>query len=282
MRLIPLAALLATIAQPGFAETATIAAPKPHVANYDPTLSAKEAVLANWELAASGIRAGQIVGRQVVSLAGRDLPCATLTRQAVQAQKTMVLRFNSALWVSAAPDNVTQVDGTVLRAAAATAEIDCAAAGNDVLSQIEAAFVEASEDMGTASADVFAAIEERQELPDSVLMTEQLTMIADYLESGDWGTGLHLTELGRDGEEVSARIVGTMALWHNIEPYVGLTSPEIDDAINAAVVPLLKAVRFTARELEVLDPNGPEMADLTAKANALAAEFRRAAALFAA
>lgn len=265
------------------AEEATIAAPTPGVANYDPQLSAKEAVLANWELAASGILAGQVVSRQVAELAETDAPYEKLAHQARFALKTMLQRYNSAAWVYASGAAPSSVDGAALRAVVAAAETECVASDCSAeRAALRAAFQAASDQLGAAAATAREAVEARQGLSDAVLMTEQLSIIADYLESGDWAEELNLTAFGRDGEVVSARIVGTAALWNNIEAYVGLTSPEVDAAINAANKQLLRKVVRTARRAKVLDPEGAAVADLKAAAAALAAELRRAAALFAA
>ena len=65
MRLTTLALLIATSA-PALAQEATIEMPPVDFGNYDPTMSAKEAVLANWEMAASGIRAGGTFSAPVI------------------------------------------------------------------------------------------------------------------------------------------------------------------------------------------------------------------------
>lgn len=288
MRLVHFALAACALAQAGLphialAEGATIAAPTPGIANYDPQLSAKEAVMANWELAASGIRAGQIVGRQVADLAEQGGAYEKVRHQAAFALKTMLQRYNAARWIYASGDVVPQLDGAVLRAVVAATEADCASSDcADERAALGAAFGTAAAELGAIAASARDSVTARGSNADSVLMTEQLTIIADYLESGDWATRLELTEFGRDGEEVAARIVGAVALWRNVEPYVGLTNPEIDGAINDASRELLRTVVRRARRAEVLAPGGEELAALKEAADALAAEFRRAAALFAA
>jgi hypothetical protein len=91
-----------------------------------------------------------------------------------------------------------------------------------------------------------------------------------------------LTEYGMDGAVLADRLVGTLALWRNIEPYVGITSPEIDDTINAASQNLLRTMRRGMRDMDQLEADSAFMTDLTAAADALAVELRRAAALFSA
>jgi len=125
------------------------------------------------------------------------------------------------------------------------------------------------------------AIAERQGRVDADLMSEQLGAMAAYLDSGAWAEDLVLTEFGMDGSVVADRIVGTIALWRNVEPYVGLTSPEIDDAINARAQSLLRTLRRETRDMDRLEPQGAARARLTEAARALAAELRRAAGLFA-
>ena len=274
MRALPFL-LLAALAPPAAAQDATVAAPAKLAGSYDPQLSAKEAVLANWELMASGIRAGQVVSRQVVALADEGVPYPHLARQADFAQRTMVQRYASAQWVHEGGESAA------IRAAVVAAGTECAAepcaAEREAL---RAAFLAAGDDLGAAAAVARGALTEREDGVDAALLSEQLSLIADYLEGRDWAEGLTLTDLGRDGEEVAARIVGAISIWRNVEPYVGLTDPEVDEAINAASERLLRTLRRETREAGALDPEGPELTAIGAAAGALAGEFRRAAALF--
>lgn len=264
------------------AETATVAAPKAHVSNYDPTLSAKEAVLANWDLAASGVRAGRVVGERLVALTERDVPFDRLARQAEKAEKTLLQRWNAAQWVYAAEPDLARVDTEALRAVAAATALRCEAGCEREEAALRDAFADATTQLDRVASETREAVNARMTVGDAALMTEQLTLVADYLYSGVWATGFALTEFGRDTEEVAARIVGALSLWRNIEPYVGLADPEIDAAVNAASEQLLRTLRLETRRTGTLDPDGAEMTALRERADALAAEFRRAAALFAA
>ncbi len=276
-------ALTGAAPAPATAQEATIAAPALSTANYDPQLSAKEAVLANWELAASGILAGHVVGRQVVALTQKDLPYASLARQAKFAEKTILQRYNSAAWIYASGDAVSEVDAAGLRAIVLAVAADCAADDcPEERAALASAFARATEDLAAAAATARRAIDTRKDTVDAILMAEQLTVIADYLDSGAWAENLTLAEFGREGEEVAARIVGTMALWKNVEPYVGLTDPQVDAAINAAARNLLRTLRVVTRSSATLEPAGADIQRLEAAAKDLAVEFRRAAALFSA
>lgn len=283
MRLAILAAISLMAATSALAQEAKIAAPDPGIANYDPTMSAKEAVLANWELAAAGIRAGRVVGSKVVTMAEGEAPYDAVARQAQFAQKTMVQRFNAAQWVYTSGSGVTEAaDGRALAQAVRSAETPCVSDDCSVeRAALLAAFTEATETLDKAAMTARDALTAREGLADTILMSEQLGLIADYLESGAWGERFALTEFGRDGEEVAARIVGTMSLWRNIEPYVGLANPEIDTAINEAATHLLRTLRRQTRSTGALAPNGPELTAIREAAVVLAAEFRRASALFA-
>lgn len=262
-------------------ETATIAVPRGGVANYDPSLSAKEAVLANWDLAASGIRAGEVVGGRVVALADRGAPFDRLARQAASAQRTLVQRWNAAQWIYEAEPDLARLDGAALHAVAVAASAECAADPCEAeLVALRDAFAAATNQLGAVAVATRAAVNDRMAEPDAALMTEQLGLVADYLEGGTWAEGLALTELGRDPEEVAARLVGALSLWRNVEPYVGLANPEIDAAINREAERLLRTLRLETRRTGTLDPAGAEMAALRERASTLAAEFRRAASLF--
>ncbi|MEL6550299.1 MAG: hypothetical protein AAFQ54_08625 [Pseudomonadota bacterium] len=264
------------------AETPGVAAPAPGIANYDPTLSAKEAVLANWELASAGLRAGRVMAEKVVELAENDAPYPALARQAQFAQKTMVQRYNAAQWVYADPSVAAPTDAERALAGAVGAAFTPCETGDCTAERdaLEAAFVHATEELNAAALAARAALTAREDRADTVLMSEQLMLIATYLESGDWGSDFALTDFERDAEEMAARIVGTMSLWRNVEPYVGLAAPEIDAAINAASQDLLRTLRRETRNVGTLAPDSEILVQLTGKAQVLAAEFRRAAALF--
>lgn len=284
MRFAFVAVILVAAAPFAHAQEDTIAAPAVGAANYDPTMSAKEAVLANWELAAAGIRAGNVVGRKVVAMAEGDGSYAALARQAQFAEKTMVQRFNAALWVYTSGSGVAATaDPSVLSDAVAAASTPCHARDcSDERAAIHDAFARATAELGKAAAAAGEALAAREDVVDTVLMAEQLGLIADYLEGASWADDFNLTAHGRDGEEVAARIVGAMSLWRNVEPYVGLAAPEVDNAINAAAEQLLRTLRRTTRGATVLEPDGPELAQIKAAAKTLADEFRRAVPLFSA
>ncbi len=282
MRLMMLAVFAVAAATQAVAQQNSIAAPDPGIANYDATLSAKEAVLANWEFASAGIRAGRIVGGKVVDLGDSGATYAIVYRQAKFAQKTMVQRFNAAHWIYTAGSGVTETaDATALTDAVKLVETpceadDCDMARNDLI----AAFAHATAELDVAAKTANAALKARENRADVALMSEQLSLMADYLESRAWAESFALSQFGRDGEEVAARIVGVMSLWRNIEPYVGLLSPEIDDAINSNATTLLRTLRRETRTPGAVQPDGPEMTAIATAADALSAEFRRAAALF--
>lgn len=272
--------LLICLAAPAGAET-TVAAPVAAVANYDPTLSAKEAVLANWDLAASGIRAGALVGDRVVEAIDRGVPYARAVRIAGKAEGTMVQRWNAAQWIFAAAPDLGEMDRTILLAAAAAASADCETGPCDAESAaLRAAFVEAGAIMAGTAEQARGEIEARVDRGDAALLSEQLQIVADYLEGGAWSRDLALADLGRDREEVAARLVGALSIWRNLEPYVGLAAPEIDDEINAAAEALLRTLRLGERQPGPLTEDGPELMALRDRAAAVAAGFREAAALF--
>jgi hypothetical protein len=281
MRQFSFALALAAFAGAAAAQQDTIVLPEGNFGNYDPTLSAREAVLANWELAASGIRAGEVLGEKVVDLADSGAGFAQLARQAAFAQKTMLSRYNAASWVYLAHPDMPRLSDATKQAIVASTSAECTAEDCTAESAaIRAAFAQGAEELTAATLAAREVIATRQDKVDAVIMAEQLGLMADYLESGAWAEDLVLTDYGMDSAVMADRIVGTVALWRNIEPYVGITSPEIDDAINAATQTLLRTLRRETREMERLDPNGRVLAELTAASAALAAELRRAAALF--
>ena len=282
MRSVPLLLAAVTLAGAVNAQDATIPAPTATVGkSYNPQLSAKEAVLANWELAAAGLRAGQIVAEKVVALGGGDASYAALARQAGFAEQTMIERHAAAQWLYAAGMDIGRADADALRGAVDAAAAPCAdgPCAEERAALIDA-FAAAAAEMGAIAASARVGLEARTQRTDAALMAEQLDAVATYLESGDWAADLTLTDHGRDGIEVAARIVGTMAIWRNVEPYVGLVDPALDAAINEASTHLLRTMRQQTRGAEVLAADGPEIAALAQAADALAAEFRQAAALF--
>ena len=277
------ALLCALFAAAAPAQEATVAAPTGGFARYDPTLSAREAVLANWDLAASGIRAGEVLGRRVVAAADDGVPHARLAGLAQSSERTMVQRWNAVQWIAAAEPGLAGLDGALLRDAVEAAGAPCAAEPcAEEAAALRAAFSAAADAMASVAAEARAAIDARRDAGDAALLAEQLRAVADYLEGGAWAEGLVLAAEGRDREEVAARLVGAMTLWRNVEPYVGLRDPAVDADINAAVETLLRTLRLGERQPGPLKPDGPELGALRVAAQALAAEFRRASALFSA
>lgn len=282
MRKMLAATLLAAVATSSAAQEATIVLPTGNFGNYNPTLSAKEAVLANWEMAASGVRAGEILGKQVVTLAEGGAGYKKLSAQADFALETIVARYSAAAWLFHVAPNATPVrdETLVSMVAAASGHCDTDDCG-DATTAIRDAFAAASAELLEASSAARAEITARQGDVDAALLSEQLGMVADYLDSGAWGQDLVLSDFGMDADVMANRIVGALSLWRNIEPYVGLTDKEVDTAINTASTNLLRLLRRETRGMERLDPDGQVLVDLKAAAGALAAEYRRASALFA-
>jgi len=274
--------VLSLLAAPvALAQEATITLPTGKFGKYDPTLSAKEAVLANWEMAASGIRAGSVLGGKVVAAADDGASFAGLRNRAAFAQETMLSRYHAAAWMQAAAPARPAVDEDTLRNLVAATSAECAAACDSEIAAIRTAFAEATAALSAAATDARDEITSRQDRVDAVLLSEQLRLMAEYLDGGTWADDLVLTEFGMDGDVVADRIVGAMTLWRNVEPYVGLTDPEIDTAINAASRTLLRTLRFEMRDVQRLEADGPVREKLTVAAKALADELHRASALFA-
>lgn len=236
---------------------------------YDPQLTAHEAALSSWSLAASGIGAGRYVSDGVVAAAGADP--AELADRAARAMDTLLIRYSAARWVMDDDSGVVPLDPALLARAACD---DCTA------DDLVAAFRDLSDALARTEAQAEALAEARAALGDRALMTLTLDRLAAFLDSPAWYEDLTLTAAGRDGEEVSARIVGALAAWRKIEPYVGLTDQDIDDAINDAMNGLMREVRRRSRGAAVMSADGAEVAAIAVPAAALAVEFRRAADLF--
>ena len=282
MRLALVSMLVLCTATAVAAQDSSIAAPDPGVANYDPTMSAKDAVLANWELAAAGIRAGRILGEKVVDMGDSDASYAALVRQAKFSQKTMLQRYNAALWVYTPGTGLTsEIDTEMLAEAVRATESPCDATDCSAeRAALITAFSAAAAELDKAAQDAGAALTAREDTADTALMSEQLQVMAAYLNSGAWAEDLLLSEMGRDGEVVAARIVGTMSLWRNIEPYIGLANPALDAQINQAGTDLLRTLRRNTRGEGALSPDGPELAAIKAAAARLAEKLVQASALF--
>lgn len=261
-------------------QNAPLITASPGFGSYDPQLTAKEAVLANWDLAVSGIRAGGYLGGRIADAAeaGR-VNAAALGRQAGAAVDTMIVRYNSAHWLISQEPSLTPVDAGHLTAVIEASEARCASDCGAHLDQVGTAFRTAADAFDETALDALALADVRAEQAELRLLSELLITMADYLEGGAWSDDLMLVEHGRGDEELSARLVGLLAIWGNIEPYIGMRSPEIDDAINAGKDALLRDLRDVRRQ-DALDADGPEIQALSASASDLAIELRRAAELF--
>ncbi|MEO1796026.1 MAG: hypothetical protein AAFR53_03295 [Pseudomonadota bacterium] len=280
MRALLTAAVVALLPQLSVAQDGSIVLPEGNFGNYDPTLSAKEAVLANWEMAASGVRAGAVLGGQIVDLADKGATYDRLSNQAQFALKTMVSRYSAAAWLFyQAPDAAALEDDALISLVAASTR-ECSEACEGAAQDIRATFAIATTQLSAATEAARSQISSRQDGRDADLLAEQLGIIATYLESGAWAEDLVLTEFGMDTAVVADRLVGALSMWRNIEPYVGLTDQEIDNAINTASSNLLRTLRRDTRGVERLDPDGQIVSDLKVAASTLGFEFRRASALF--
>ena len=255
--------------------------PAGEAGTYDPQLTAKEAALTNWALAISGIRAGKVVSDNIVKAYGRDVPFDDLSNQAKFALKTMIVRYNSANWLIAKDETVVPVDGAAFVAAIDAANQVCEAdpcrAERDA---INSAFTEASAAFAETAKAAALAAKMQESKTDRELMADTLTDMADYLDGSGWYSDLTLTSKGKDGEEVAARLVGVLAIWNNIEAYVGLTNAEVDGAVNKSVDMLLRDMRRHTRKKPELKPDGKEVTAIKTSASGLAADLRRAADLF--
>ena len=249
--------------------------------SYDPSLTAKEAALTNWTLAVSGIRAGKVVSGNVIATAAEDSSFEALAEQAQFAVKTMVIRYNSANWLFAAESDVSPMDTDILLSAIKAANQTCNS--GECKAEREAiakAFTNASDAFDRAAKAAASAAKAHEAHGDAHLMALSLENMAHYLEGPAWYSNLSLTEMGKDGEEVAARLVGALAIWHNIEAYVGMANQEIDGAINASIDLLLRDMRRNTRNKPVLEADSKEIARLRKSAAALADNLHRAAALF--
>ncbi|MEL6679204.1 MAG: hypothetical protein AAFQ51_10880 [Pseudomonadota bacterium] len=277
-RLLP--AAVALFLSAGLASGQEITAPVPSAdqGSYNPELSAKEAVLVNWKLAISGLRAGKFVSDQVVQAHGGDY--AKIAAQAEFAAETMLLRYSSSYWLFAMDEGLDPVNVAILLDAMSASRVPCEAACDAQAEALTVAFRDASNALEAAALAATDAADARKAISDRAALAELLTDMATYLESSAWYDDLSMTSVGKDGEEVSARVIGTLAVWRNIEAFVGMRSPEIDDAINVAADRLLRDVRRNTRRKEVLLPDGAEIATIRASATQVATELRRGASLF--
>ena len=192
----------------------------------------------------------------------------------------MLSRYHAAAWIQAAASGRPTVDEGILRALVETTSAQCTADCDAEIAAIRTAFTEATAALSEAATGAREEITARQDRVDAALLAEQLRLMAEYLGGGVWADDLVLTEFGMDGAVVADRIVGTIALWRNIEPYVGITDPGVDAAINDASRTLLRTLRFEMRDVERLESDGAVREKLTVAAEALADELRRASALF--
>lgn len=259
---------------------AQIKAPVPSAdqGSYNPTLTAKEAVLTNWKLAISGIRAGKFVSDQIVSAKGEDYK--RLAKQAEFAAKTSLLRYASSYWLFAMDETMQPIKSDVIANALRASRQTCTTSCATHINTLQAAFADISDALDQAAISAENASAVRQTYSDVQALAELFLDMAQYLESDAWHTKLSMTEAGLDGQEVAARIVGTMAVWRNVEPFVGLRNQEIDDSVNASINRLLRDTRRNTRGKKVLASDSKEIAIIKKAASQVASDLRLAAGLF--
>ncbi len=266
---------------PAGAQKTTVPAPAGGFARYDPTLSAREAVLANWDLAASGIRAGEVMGARLVAAADRGASFGALARQGATARRTLAQRWNAAQWLYEGEPGVARLDPAAMAALDAALGAECAEGACEAeAAALRDAFARVTAQLGHAAEGARAAVGSRMAGGDAALIGEQLGLVAGYLGGGGWAEGLGRGGDGA-GEAVAARLVGALSLWRNLEPYVGLVDPGVDAEINAAAERVLRTLRLEMRVEGPIDPDGAEVAALRERVAVLAEAFGRAAELFA-
>ncbi|TLP46890.1 hypothetical protein FDK21_07675 [Cohaesibacter sp. CAU 1516] len=251
--------------------------------SYDPQLSAKEAALTTWALAVSGIRAGHVVSDHILRAGKKDTPFSRLAPQARFALKTMITRYSAANWLFATDRSVAPIDPSVVLAVAKAAAQTCENKGEACETKraaLLAAFLNASQAFDATANAVERAAISQQAKPERQLMAEIFTAMADYLGSAAWHSNLTLTELGKDGDEIAGRIVGTLAVWNTLAPYIGMMDKPLDNRIEATIDQLLTGVKSHIRGKAVLTADSKDLIAVQISANRLATEFNQAAGLF--
>jgi len=251
--------------------------------SYGPQLSAKEAALTTWALAVSGIRAGHVVSDHILRAGKKAIPFSRLAPQARFAVKTMITRYSAANWLFSTDQSVAPIDPSVILAVAKAAAQPCENAGEACETKREAllaAFLNASQAFDATADAVEQAAISQQAKPERQLMAEIFTAMSDYLGSAAWYSNLTLTELGKDGDEIAGRIVGALAVWNTLAPYIGMMDKPLDDRIEATIEQLLTGVKTNIRGKAVLTADSAALATVKISSNALAAELRTAAGLF--
>ncbi len=276
-------ALAATQAQPTKAAKMEKAVPLPPVDpnSYDPQLSAKEAALATWALAVSGIRAGHVVCDHVLRAGNKKTPYSRLAPQARFALKTLITRYSAANWLFASDQSLAPIDPAIILAVAKAAEQRCKSKTcEEEHAALLAAFAKASDAFATTANAVEIAANSQQTKGERALLADIFTAMADYLAGPAWYSNLTLSEAGKDGDEIAGRIVGTLAVWNTLAPYIGMMDKPLDNRIEASIDQLLLDVKTHIRSKESLNADSAELAIIKISSNALAASFRQASDLF--
>ena len=276
-------ALAAEQAQPNKAGKVEKAVPLPPVDpnSYDPQLSAKEAALATWALAVSGIRAGHVVCDHVLRAGSKGTPYSRLAPQARFALKTMITRYSAVNWLFASDQRVAPIDPAIILAVARAADQSCKSKDcEEERTALLAAFAKASDAFATTANAVEIAARSQQVKGERDLLANIFTAMAEYLGSSAWYSNLTLSEAGKDGDEIAGRIVGTLAVWNTLAPYIGMMDKPLDTQIEASIDQLLQDVKMHIRGKKTLSADSAALDSVKLSSNALAANFQKAANLF--
>ena len=114
-------------------------------------------------------------------------------------------------------------------------------------------------------------------------MEEILVSMSNYLVKSIADTGFESGWSEIDGFIFRHRVIGAMAFWRNMEPFIAMRSPQLEDEINMELSLLLETLRNTTSGQygeSVIAAGSNELIEITKKAAALGLQLEKASKLF--
>ena len=118
---------------------------------------------------------------------------------------------------------------------------------------------------------------------DDEIMEEILVSMSNYLVKSIADTGFESGWSEIDGFIFRHRVIGVMAFWRNMEPFIAIRSPQLEDEINMELSLLLETLRNTTSGQygeSVIAAGSNELIEITKKAAALGLQLEKASKLF--
>ena len=268
-------------------ETSKASVRSADTSSYNPQLSVKEAALVNWELAKGGMQAVEMISSQLLASIDSEniTDYSKFKKRALRSFSTILKRYNSNFWIFEVEDELKPIKPIYLFELEKAIRQECY---DDVCSSaienVRNALSNLNSETGSLVKQLDFLIASKEVLyEDDEIMEEILVSMSNYLVKSIADTGFESGWSEIDGFIFRHRVIGAMAFWRNMEPFIAMRSPQLEDEINMELSLLLETLRNTTSGQygeSVIAAGSNELIEITKKAAALGLQLEKASKLF--